>query len=104
MAVSFSTEVFTELQKPELVFGVPVVFLVLILPSFVGLPILFGVIFFIDSIMTVLIIGGLFAFILFLAGYVLTKVDPEWMECAQVRFKILPMANWPIRSGRHYHG
>lgn len=98
------TVVFTELQKPELPLGVPISFLVLILPLMINLILIPGFVLFGDHMGLVIMFALAAIIIAYVCGFIMTKIDPEWMNCVICRLRTLPRTNWPARNGIHYHG
>lgn len=102
--VNMKTRVYTELQKPELIWGVPVLFLFAIGPIVPALLLILGVIFFTDHILLVLICALMVSIVIFLFAYIATKIDPEWANSLFLAVKTVQRDNWPSRNGKHYYG
>jgi type IV secretory pathway VirB3-like protein len=104
LAANMKTRVYTELQKPELIWGVPVLFLFAIGPIVPALLLIFGVIFFTDHLLWVLLCALLVSVVIYVFAYVATKIDPEWANSLLLAVKTVQRDNWPSRNGKHYYG
>ena len=93
--------VFTELQKPEIMFYVPIQYLLFLMP----LPALISM--FITSLFStnwVLPIGAGVAVMMWSIGAIWTKIDPDFMRCIAIFFQLPKPMNWPRRPGKFYQG
>lgn len=97
--------VFTELQKPEMVMKVPMVYLIIVVPASMGIPMLLIQWFAPPEYARIAILLALPAPIITWAiGAILTMVDPEFMKVLGSLLRTMRPSNWPLRRGKFYHG